>query len=167
MSKQFLEMNATALNGKEIPMDQYKGKVVVVVNTASKCGFTPQYEGLEKLYKTYKDQGLVILGFPCNQFGNQEPGDEKSISDGCLLNYGVSFPMFSKVDVNGEKAHPIFRHLTTELKGLLGGKIKWNFTKFVLDRNGKPVKRFSPITKPEKMESYIRERLLSKEQSEN
>lgn len=161
MKQKFYELNANSLQGKEVSMEDYKGKVVVVVNTASKCGFTPQYEGLEKLYKDYKDKGLVILGFPCNQFGNQEPGSEKDIAEGCLLNYGVSFPMFSKVFVNGENTHPVFSYLKNELKGTLGNNVKWNFTKFVIDRNGKPVKRFAPITKPENMKETI-EQLLSK-----
>jgi glutathione peroxidase len=161
MEQKFYELNANSLHGKEVSMEDYKGKVVVVVNTASKCGFTPQYEGLEKLYKDYKDKGLVILGFPCNQFGNQEPGSEKDIAEGCLLNYGVSFPMFSKVFVNGENTHPVFNYLKNELKGTLGNNVKWNFTKFVIDRNGKPVKRFAPITKPESMKDTI-EQLLSK-----
>jgi glutathione peroxidase len=161
MEQKFYELNANSLHGKEVSMEDYKGKVVVVVNTASKCGFTPQYEGLEKLYKDYKDKGLVILGFPCNQFGNQEPGSEKDIAEGCLLNYGVSFPMFSKVFVNGENTHPVFNYLKNELKGTLGNNVKWNFTKFVIDRNGEPVKRFAPISKPESMKDTI-EQLLAK-----
>jgi glutathione peroxidase len=160
MEQKFYELNANSLQGNEVSMEEYKGKVVVVVNTASKCGFTPQYEGLEKLYKDYKDKGLVILGFPCNQFGNQEPGSEKDIAEGCLLNYGVSFPMFSKVFVNGENTHPVFNYLKNELKGTLGNNVKWNFTKFVIDRNGKPIKRFAPITKPESMKDTI-EQLLA------
>ncbi|MCK3685024.1 glutathione peroxidase [Maribellus sp. YY47] len=159
MENNFYQFKANSLQGKEVPMEDFKGKTILVVNTASKCGFTPQYAGLENLYRKHKDNGLVILGFPCNQFGNQEPGDEKSISEGCLINYGVSFPMFSKVDVNGEEAHPIFKYLKKELSGVLGSKIKWNFTKFLIDKNGKPVKRFAPITKPEKLEPYI-EQLL-------
>ncbi len=155
MKQNFYQFEALSLQGKQINMEDYKGKVVVVVNTASKCGLTPQYEGLENLYRKYKDQGLVILGFPCNQFANQEPGDEKSISEGCLINYGVSFPMFSKVDVNGDNAHPVFKYLKNELGGTLGSTIKWNFTKFVIDAEGNPVKRFAPTTKPEKMEKYI------------
>lgn len=141
-------------------MTQYKGKTILVVNTASKCGLTPQYEGLEKLYKNYKDQGLVILGFPCNQFANQESGTSDEIQKFCQINYGVSFPMFEKVDVNGENAHPIFKYLKSKLGGgIFGSKIKWNFTKFVIDKNGNPVKRFWPITKPEKMENTIRKML--------
>lgn len=159
MAQEFYKFKANSLQGKEVSMENFKDKVVVVVNTASKCGFTPQYEGLENLYKDYKDKGLVILGFPCNQFGKQEPGTEKDIAEGCLINYGVSFPMFSKVDVNGKDAHPIFDYLRNNLKGTFGNNVKWNFTKFVIDRDGKPVKRFAPITKPEDMRSEI-EKLL-------
>jgi glutathione peroxidase len=155
METKFYEFEATSLQGKEVKMSEYKGKTVLVVNTASKCGLTPQYEGLEELYKKYKDKGLVILGFPCNQFANQEPGDEKSISEGCLINYGVSFPMFSKIDVNGDTAHPMYKYLKSELKGTLGSKIKWNFTKFLVNKEGKPIKRFSPTTKPEKIDKYL------------
>ena len=154
MSTQFYNLKATSLQEKEIGMDQYKDKVVLVVNTASKGGFTPQYEGLEKLYEEYKDKGLEILGFPCNQFANQEPGGKDEI-DACLLNYGVGFQMFDKVDVNGKDAHPIFKYLKKELPGTLGGRIKWNFTKFLIDKDGNPVKRFAPATKPEKLEKDI------------
>jgi glutathione peroxidase len=157
----FYDLTATSLQGEEVPMETFKDKVVLVVNTASKCGFTPQYEGLETLYKKYKDQGLVILGFPCNQFGNQEPGDKKEIEEGCLINYGVSFPMFDKVDVNGNQTHPLFQYLKSELGGLLGSRVKWNFTKFLIDANGKPYKRYAPITKPEKLVPDI-EQLLQK-----
>jgi glutathione peroxidase len=157
--KEFYAHSAKDLQGKEIIMDEYRGKVVLVVNTASECGFTPQLEGLEELYKKYHEEGFVVLGFPCNQFGKQEPGDEKSIAEGCVVNYGVTFPMFSKVDVNGKEAHPLFKYLKKELGGLLGSKVKWNFTKFLIDRDGKPVKRFAPITKPESLEKDIK-RLL-------
>lgn len=160
MKANFYDFKATSLQGKEVSMETYKGKVVLVVNTASKCGLTPQYEGLEKLYREYKDKGLVILGFPCNQFGKQEPGTEKEISEGCLINYGVSFPMFSKIDVNGDNAHPIYKYLKKELKGFPGSEIKWNFGKFMLDRDGKPFKRFAPTTAPEKLRSDI-EKLLA------
>lgn len=156
MKNNFYEFSARSLQGEEIKMESFEGKTILVVNTASKCGFTPQYAGLEELYEKYKDKGLVILGFPCNQFGNQEPGDEKSIAEGCLVNYGVSFPMFSKIEVNGKNAHPIFKYLKNELGGTLGKKIKWNFTKFLIDKNGKPVKRFAPITKPEKLEPDVK-----------
>lgn len=161
MTQNFYDFKALSLQGKEVSMDLYKGKVIIAVNTASKCGFTPQFGGLEQLYKDYKDKGLVILGFPCNQFGNQEPGSEKDIAEGCLLNYGVSFPMFSKIDVNGRNTHPIYKYLKKELKGgLFGSIIKWNFTKFMIDKNGKPYKRFSPNTSPEKLRKDI-EKLLT------
>ncbi len=155
MSTRFYEFKAKSLQGKEIQMSDYKNKVIIVVNTASKCGFTPQYAGLEELYKKYKDKGLVVLGFPCNQFGNQEPGDEKSISEGCLINYGVSFPMFEKIHVNGKDSHPIYQYLKNAKTSLFGKSIKWNFTKFVIDKNGKVTKRFSPMTTPASIESYI------------
>jgi glutathione peroxidase len=151
MENTFYQFTAKSLQGKEISMETYRGKVILVVNTASKCGLTPQYEGLENLYRKYKDQGLVILGFPCNQFGNQEPGTEKEISEGCLINYGVSFQIFSKIDVNGDNAHPIFKYLKDKLPGLLSKRIKWNFAKFLIDRSGKPVRRFQPTTVPDKM----------------
>lgn len=156
MKNRFYDFSANNLQGKEVSMSEFKGKTVLVVNTASQCGLTPQYEGLEKLNQKYKDKGLVILGFPCNQFGNQEPGDSKDIAEGCLLNYGVSFPMFSKIEVNGKNAHPVFKFLKHELGGIFGSSIKWNFTKFLVDANGKPVKRFSPITKPEEIDKYLR-----------
>ena len=159
MTQKFYEFKANSLQGKEISMEAYKGKVVMVVNTASKCGLTPQYEGLEKLNKLYKDKGLVILGFPCNQFAGQEPGGEKEIAEGCLINYGVTFPMFAKIDVNGENAHPIYKYLKKELRGFPGSEIKWNFSKFMIDKDGKPFKRYSPTTKPEKMVKDI-EKLL-------
>jgi Glutathione peroxidase len=153
----FYDFEAERLDGTLESMSTYKGKTVIVVNTASKCGLTPQYEGLEKLYETYKDQGLVILGFPCNQFGNQEPGTADEIQEFCQLNYGVSFPMFAKIEVNGKNTHPIFKYLKSELKGLLGSAIKWNFTKFVVDKQGSPIKRFAPVSTPESMEDYILE----------
>jgi len=159
MENNFYQFKATSLQGKEISMDTYKGKVALVVNTASKCGLTPQYEGLEKLYEKYKDRGLVILGVPCNQFGNQEPGTEKEISEGCLINYGVTFQMFSKIEVNSDNAHPIYKYLKDKLPGFPGKKIKWNFTKFLIDSNGTPVKRFAPTTIPEKLVPAI-EKLL-------
>lgn len=160
MSTNFHQFKATSLQGKEISMEAYKGKIVLVVNTASKCGLTPQYEGLEELYQNYKDRGLVILGFPCNQFGNQEPGTEKEISEGCLINYGVTFPMFSKIDVNGENTLPMYSYLKGKLKGTFGAKIKWNFTKFLIDAEGNPVKRFAPIAKPKNIEKDIENLLL-------
>ncbi len=162
MKTQFYDFKAKTLQGKEIGMDTYKGKTVLVVNTASKCGLTPQFEGLEALYRKHKDNGLVILGFPSNQFANQEPGDEKSIAEGCLINYGVTFPMFSKIDVNGPDAHPLYRYLRTELPGILSNKVKWNFTKFLVDSEGKPVKRFSPTTTPDKIDQFLEKNILSK-----
>ncbi len=155
MQSNIYHYTAKTLQGKEISLEEFKGKTILIVNTASKCGLTPQYKGLEELYQKYKDKNLIILGFPCNQFAKQEPGDEKSIYEGCLINYGVTFPMFSKIDVNGENAHPIYKYLKSKLKGTFGDNIKWNFTKFLIDKNGNPVKRFSPITKPEKIEKFI------------
>lgn len=151
----FYDFKAKSLRGQEIDFSEYTGKLVLVVNTASKCGLTPQFEGLEALYKKYKDKGLVILGFPCDQFAHQEPGDEKSIEGGCVLNYGVTFQMFSKIEVNGSNAHPLYKYLKSELKGFITNEIKWNFTKFLIGRDGKPLKRFSPIENPEKIEKYI------------
>jgi glutathione peroxidase len=151
----FHQLSATRLDGKPVSMADYAGKLVLVVNTASHCGFTPQYAGLEALNKKYAAQGLVVLGFPCNQFGKQEPGGADEIAQTCQINYGVSFPMFGKVEVNGANSHPVFRYLKDALPGVLGGRIKWNFTKFLIGRDGKPLKRFAPFTKPEKMESVI------------
>lgn len=155
MKNSIYSYKANLLTGKEVELSEYKGKTILIVNTASKCGLTPQYEGLEKLYQKYKSKGLVIFGFPCNQFGNQEPGSGKSLTETCLLNYGVTFTMFEKIEVNGKNAHPLFKYLKGELKGCLGSNIKWNFTKFLIDKNGKPVKRFAPMTKPEKIDKYI------------
>lgn len=153
----FYQLEASTLNGKEKQsMEDYRGKTLVVVNTASKCGLTPQYRGLEELYQKYRDQGLVVLGFPCNQFGNQEPGSADDIQEFCSLNYGVSFPMFAKVEVNGKNTHPIFAYLKGKLGGLLGSRIKWNFTKFVIDKNGQAVKRFAPTAKPAEMEPFLK-----------
>jgi glutathione peroxidase len=144
------------IEGGKATLVEYRNKVVLIVNTASRCGFTPQYAGLEALYRKYKDQGLVVLGFPCNQFGAQEPGDEAQIADFCEKNYGVSFPMFSKVDVNGAEAHPLFIYLKREAPGLLGSEmIKWNFTKFLLDKQGNVVSRFAPTTTPDEIEQAI------------
>ncbi len=157
--EQFYSYSANSLRGENISMSDYKGKVVLVVNTASKCGLTPQYEGLEELHKKYAERGLVILGFPCNQFGNQEPGDSKDISEGCLINYGVSFQMFEKIEVNGANTHPLYEFLKKSCSGILNNSIKWNFTKFIIDTNGVPVKRFAPQTEPAKLESTI-EKLL-------
>ena len=154
MGNQFYKFNALSIKGEKINMENYKGKTLLVVNTASKCGLTPQFEGLENLYQKYKDKDFEILGFPCNQFANQEPGGKDEI-DACLLNYGVDFQMFDKVEVNGKNADPIFKYLKNELPGTLGARIKWNFTKFLIDKEGNPVKRFSPATKPEKLEKDI------------
>lgn len=155
----FHQLSATSLQGQLIPMADYAGKLVLVVNTASRCGFTPQYAGLEALYKKYADQGLVVLGFPCNQFGKQEPGSADDIAQTCHINYGVTFPMFEKVEVNGAAAHPLFRYLKEALPGVLGGRIKWNFTKFLIGRDGKPLKRFAPVATLEKIEAAIRAEL--------
>ncbi|HEX2591371.1 MAG TPA: glutathione peroxidase [Rhizomicrobium sp.] len=154
------DFKATSLDGRDVDLADFKGKTILVVNTASKCGFTPQYEGLEKLYEENKDKGLVILGFPCNQFGSQEPGGAEEIGAFCMKNYGVSFPMFEKIDVNGADAHPLYNWLKDEAPGLLGTKnIKWNFTKFLIDKDGKVVDRFAPTTKPEDLAKPI-EKLL-------
>ena len=155
----FYSFSAERLNGQPQNLSDYAGNLVLVVNTASKCGFTPQYAGLESLYQQFKDQGLVILGFPCNQFGNQEPGGAEQIAQTCEINYGVTFPVFAKVDVNGPTAHPLFQWLTGELPGWLGKSIKWNFTKFLIGRDGKPVERFATITKPENMAGFIQKQL--------
>lgn len=164
MATRFFEFTAKTLQGKDVSMEEFKGKTILVVNTASQCGLTPQFEGLEKLYEKYKDKGLVILGFPCNQFGNQEPGDEASIASGCVLNYGVTFPMFAKIEVNGPNTHPIFKYLKERLGGLFGSRIKWNFTKFLLDEQGRPLKRYAPITKPDQIEKDL-VKLFSKKAS--
>ena len=155
------DFSATTLTGEARDLSAYAGQVVLVVNTASKCGFTPQYAGLEELYAAHKDEGFVVLGFPCNQFGGQEPGDEDEISEFCQLNYGVTFPMFEKVDVNGDDAHPLFGWLKKEKTGLLGGKIKWNFTKFLIGRDGHVIERYAPTTKPEDIEGDVRAALAT------
>lgn len=150
------DFNAVLSNKKEISLSEYKDKVVLVVNTASKCGFTPQYDGLEAIYKKYKDQNLIILAFPCNQFGFQEPGSDEQIQEFCKLNHGVSFPVFSKVDVNGSNEQPLFGYLKSALPGILGTEaIKWNFTKFLIDKTGKPIKRYAPNTEPKDIEKDI------------
>lgn len=150
------DFNATDIQGEEVSLADYRGKVLLIVNTASKCGFTPQYEGLETLHKDLQDKGLVVLGFPCNQFGKQEPGDAEEIANFCKLTYDVNFPMFAKIDVNGEDAAPLYEFLKREARGLMGSKaIKWNFTKFLVDREGHVVRRFSPQTKPEHLRSAI------------
>lgn len=150
------EAEAKTLQGKPFDFDQLKGKYVLIINTASKCGLTPQLDGLEKIHQEYKDKGLILIGFPCNQFGNQEPGDEKSIQEGCVINYGVNFQMMEKIEVNGPNAHPLYKFLKSEAKGCFGNKVKWNFTKFLVDPTGKPVKRFGSFTKPEKIDIYLK-----------
>ena len=161
MSDSIFNFSCKDVNGDEKNLSELQGKVTLVVNTASQCGFTPQYKGLEDLYQKYKDKGLEILGFPCNQFGNQEPGSNDEIEEFCTLNYGVTFSMFSKVDVNGESADPLFKFLTSNKKGLLGSsKVKWNFTKFLVDKNGKPVKRFAPTTTPEQISKDIEKLII-------
>ena len=152
---------AETLDGKPAALADYRGQVLLIVNTASKCGFTPQYEGLEALYRKHKDQGFAVLGFPCNQFGAQEPGDAAEIANFCALTYEVSFPMFAKIEVNGPQAHPLYAYLKGEKKGILGSEgIKWNFTKFLIDRSGKVVARYAPTDKPEAIEGDI-EKLLA------
>ncbi|MED1865055.1 glutathione peroxidase [Fictibacillus nanhaiensis] len=154
------DFSVETIKGEKTDLDTYKGDVLLIVNTASKCGFTPQYKGLQSIYESHKEQGLSVLGFPCNQFGAQEPGSSDEIMEFCELNYGVNFPMFAKVDVNGDQAHPLFKYLAAEAPGILGSKaIKWNFTKFLVDRNGQVVKRFAPTDKPETIEKHIRELL--------
>jgi glutathione peroxidase len=150
------DFSAKTLDGKDQPLSDYRGKALLVVNVASKCGFTPQYKGLEALYRKHKDAGLVVLGFPCDQFGHQEPGDEAEIRNFCSLTYDVTFPMFAKVEVNGANAHPLYRYLKKEATGLLGTEaIKWNFTKFLVDRSGKVVKRYAPTDTPESLEKDV------------
>ena len=147
---------ATTLAGEDVPMEAWRGRVLLVVNTASQCGFTPQYAGLQKLYESLEPRGLTILGFPCNQFGAQEPGDAAAIGQFCEKNYGVTFPMFAKIDVKGPNAHQLFQYLTQAKPGILGTEaIKWNFTKFLIDRDGDPVARYAPQTKPEDLEAPI------------
>jgi glutathione peroxidase len=156
MSNALFDIPVTTIKGEQKTLADFGGKAVLVVNTASKCGFTPQYKGLENVWQQYKDQGLVVLGFPCNQFGKQEPGDEGAISEFCELNFGVSFPLFKKVDVNGSDAHPLFVNLKKRAPGLLGSQgIKWNFTKFLLSADGTVIKRFAPTTKPEDLTAEI------------
>ena len=153
------DFSAKTLDGREQDLADYLGQVVLVVNTASQCGLTPQFAGLETLYEKYVDQGLVILGFPCNQFAGQEPGTAEEIGAFCQRNYGVSFPMFDKIDVNGDNAHPLYQWLRTEKGGLLGDAIKWNFTKFLIGRDGQVIKRYAPTTDPEKLSGDIEKAL--------
>jgi len=150
------DFTAETLEGKPAPLSDWQGKVVLIVNTASKCGFTPQYAGLEALYRKYRDRGFVVLGFPCNQFGAQEPGDAAEIANFCSLTYDVDFPMMAKIDVNGPNTHPLYAYLKKAQKGLLGSEgVKWNFTKFLVDRRGEVVKRFAPTDTPQSLEGAI------------
>jgi glutathione peroxidase len=150
------EIQVTTINGKPGTLARFRGKTLLIVNVASNCGFTPQYHGLEALWRRHKDKGLVVLGFPCDQFGQQEPGDEREIQQFCSTSYDVTFPMFAKIEVNGPGAHPLYRHLTTERRGLLGSRaVKWNFTKFLVNRDGEVVKRYAPTDTPEAIEQEI------------
>ncbi len=156
------EFSAQDIGGQSVSLGAFRGRVMLIVNTASKCGFTPQYEGLEALHKEYGDKGLTVLGFPCNQFGQQEPGDAAEIANFCKLTYDVDFPMFAKIDVNGPKAHPLYDYLKSQARGVLGSSsIKWNFTKFLVDRDGRVVRRYAPQAKPEALRADI-EKLLAK-----
>ena len=150
------DFSAKDIQGKDRDLSEFKGKVMLVVNTASKCGFTPQFEGLESMYKELHEQGLEILGFPCNQFAQQDKGSDSEIAGFCMKNYGVSFPMFSKIEVNGEGEHPLYGYLKAEARGILGSKrIKWNFTKFLVNQEGKVIKRFAPTAKPEDIKKHV------------
>ena len=149
------DFTAQSLAGDEVPLKRFEGQVLLIVNTASACGFTPQYKGLEQLHRELSPRGFAVLGFPCNQFGSQEPGDAKQIETFCDRTYGVTFPMFAKIDVNGSKAHPLYEYLKSEKTGLLGSSIKWNFTKFVVDRSGKVVGRHAPTVTPEALRREI------------
>jgi glutathione peroxidase len=157
--RDFYQLSANTPRGMSVDMSAYKGKVVLVVNTATQCGLTPQFEGLEKLYQDYKEKGLVVLGFPCNQFGSQEPLSNETMEETCQLNHGVTFPLFEKIEVNGPHTHPVFKYLKSKLGGFFGRRIKWNFTKFLVDANGRPVRRFSPVTKPAAIEPFIKDLL--------
>jgi len=154
------DFSATAIDGQDIELSAYDGKVVLVVNTASKCGLTPQFEGLQQLHEQYGEAGFTVLGFPCDQFANQEPGSEDEIAEFCQRNYGVSFQMFSKIDVNGDNAHPLFKWLRQQKSGLLGDKIKWNFSKFLIGKNGEVIDRYAPTTAPEKLSGDIEKALI-------
>ena len=149
------DFSAMSLAGEDVPLKRFEGQVLLIVNTASACGFTPQYRGLEALQQELGPRGFSVLGFPCNQFGHQEPGDARAIEQFCNSNYGVSFPMFAKIDVNGDKAHPLYRYLKSEKSGLLGSSIKWNFTKFLVDRSGHVVARHAPTAAPESLKKEI------------
>jgi glutathione peroxidase len=159
MSSEFYQLTANNPQGQPVSMTRYEGKVILIVNTATQCGLTPQFEGLEQLYNKYKDRGLVVLGFPCNQFAGQEPESNENMEQTCKVNFGVTFPLMEKIDVNGPRTHPIFRLLKRRLGGLFGSRIKWNFTKFLIDQTGLPVKRFAPVTKPAAIYPYIQKLL--------
>ncbi|MNP45419.1 Hydroperoxy fatty acid reductase gpx1 [compost metagenome] len=155
-SMSIYDFEVNTLKGEEESLSKYKGKVLLVVNTASKCGFTPQYKGLQEVYEKFKDRGFEVLGFPSNQFAGQEPGESDEIAEYCEINYGVTFPMFEKIDVKGDEAHPLFKYLSKEAPGVLGSKsVKWNFTKFLVDQDGRVLKRFAPKTTPQQIESDI------------
>ncbi len=155
------DFSATGIDGQDVDLADYAGQVVLVVNTASQCGFTPQYEGLQRLHDEYGAQGFTVLGFPCDQFGNQEPGDDAEIAGFCQRNFGVTFPLFSKVEVNGDGAHPVYQWLRDQKGGLLGDKIKWNFTKYLVGKDGQVIGRYGPTTKPEKLSSDIEKALAA------
>ena len=159
----FYKLEANKPNGEKVSMDTYKGKTILLVNTATKCGLTPQFKGLEELHKTYAERGLVVIGFPCNQFLGQEPLNNKDMEETCLINHGVTFQLMEKIDVNGSKTHPIYKFLKNKLRsGIFSNRIKWNFEKFLIDNTGKPIKRFSPKTKPQSMEGDIIKALKKK-----
>ena len=155
------DFTVTDIHGREVPMGEFRGKTLLIVNTASKCGFSPQYGELQKLYEEYRDQGFEILGFPCNQFAHQEPGSNDDILEFCTRNFGVTFPLFEKIKVNGPDAHPLYKYLTSALPGKMGNRIKWNFTKFLIGPDGRPVQRFAPADRPIKIEPLIEELLDS------
>ncbi|PKL89595.1 MAG: glutathione peroxidase [Ignavibacteriae bacterium HGW-Ignavibacteriae-2] len=155
MKKNIYDYNVKRIDGTDIKFSEYKNKVLLIVNTASKCGFTSQFEGLQKLYEKYSGKNFTILGFPSNDFANQDPGDNEEIKSFCTINYGVTFPMFSKIEVNGKNTHPLFKYLKSKAPGFIFKQIKWNFTKFLVDRRGNVVNRFSPSTKPVELESHI------------
>jgi glutathione peroxidase len=157
------DLSFTDNKGNEVSLDAYRGKPVLIVNTASKCGFTPQYDGLQKLYEELGNEGLVVLGFPCDQFGRQEPGDDTQIEEFCSINYGVNFPLSTKVDVNGSKTHPVFKFLKKNSSGMLGSTIKWNFTKFLVSPDGTTVQRFAPTTKPADLKPEVEKLINEKE----
>lgn len=161
MAPSLTDFSARAIDGTDVDLATYDGQVLLVVNTASQCGFTGQYSGLQELHDSYEDQGFSVLGFPCDQFGGQEPGSEEEIASFCERNFGVSFPLFAKVDVNGDNAHPVFQWLRKQKSGLLGNKIRWNFTKFLVDRNGKVIGRYAPTTPPEKITGDIEKALAA------